>query len=232
VSTNVPGSKSDVKPEDADVHEAERKRREGSTDVPLGTCAYGPVPSRRLGRSLGLDLVPLKTCSYDCIYCQLGRTTFKTVERRHWLRWEVVLEEVKRSLDARPDYITFSGSGEPTLHAGLGDLIDRIKSITSISVAVLTNGSLLWRPDVRRDLLMADLVIPSLDAGDDICFQCINRPHESLAFEQVVEGLVAFREEFSGQYWLEVLAVAPWTSGLAQMEKIATLARRIRPVRV
>jgi len=193
---------------------------------------FGPVPSRRLGRSLGIDVVPFKTCSYDCIYCQLGRTTCKTVERHEWLRWEPLLEELNRSLDTRPDYITFSGSGEPTLHAGLSELIDRVKSVTSIPIAVLTNGSLLWRADVRRDLQHADLVIPSLDAGDDLRFRCINRPHESLAFEQVVEGLVAFREAFSGHYWLEVLAVSPWTSGREQMESIAGWAGKIRPDRV
>ncbi|HOW18505.1 MAG TPA: radical SAM protein [Phycisphaerae bacterium] len=193
---------------------------------------FGPVPSRRLGRSLGIDLVPFKTCSYDCIYCQLGRTTCKTVERREWVRWEPLLEELKRRLDARPDYITFSGSGEPTLHAGLGELIDRIKSITSVPIAVLTNGSLLWRADVRRDLRDADLVIPSLDAGDDLHFRCVNRPHESLSFEQVVEGLIAFRDGFDGQYWLEVLVVSRWTSGRGHMEKIATWARKIRPDRV
>lgn len=193
---------------------------------------FGPVPSRRLGRSLGIDVVPFKTCSYDCIYCQLGRTTCKTVERHEWLRWEPLLQELNRGLDTRPDYITFSGSGEPTLHAGLGELIDRVKSVTAIPVAVLTNGSLLWRADVRRDLQHADLVIPSLDAGDDLRFRCINRPHESLSFEQVVEGLAAFREEFTGQYWLEVLAVAPWTSGREQIENIAGWALKIRPDRV
>ena len=207
-----------------------------SSSVFAGGCAmkhiFGPVPSRRLGRSLGIDVVPFKTCSYDCIYCQLGRTTRKTVERREWLRWEPLLAELNRSLDTRPDYITFSGSGEPTLHAGLGELIDRIKSVTSIPIAVLTNGSLLWRADVRRDLQHADLVIPSLDAGDDLRFRCINRPHESLAFEQVVEGLVAFREEFAGQYWLEVLAVGRWNSGRGHMERIAAWAKKIRPDRV
>lgn len=193
---------------------------------------FGPVPSRRLGRSLGVDVVPFKTCSYDCIYCQLGRTTCKTVERRQWLRWEPLLDELKQSLDTRADYITFSGSGEPTLHTRLGELIDRIKSVTSVPIAVLTNGSLLWRADVRRDLRHADLVIPSLDAGDDLRFRCINRPHGSLSFDQVAEGLAAFRSEFRGQYWLEVLAVAPWTSGPEQIEEIATWARRIRPDRV
>ncbi len=193
---------------------------------------FGPVPSRRLGRSLGVDVVPFKTCSYDCIYCQLGRTTCKTIDRHEWPVWEPMLEELSLSLDTRPDYITFSGSGEPTLHADLGTLIKRIKTITSIPVAVLTNGSLLWRGDVRRDLQHADLVIPSLDVGDEVRFRHINRPHPLLSFEQMVEGLIAFREEFKGQYWLEVLLLGGYTSVRAEVDKIADLVRRIRPDRV
>lgn len=193
---------------------------------------FGPVPSRRLGLSLGIDLVPFKTCSFDCIYCQLGRTTCKTVQRREWLTWEPVLDELRQCLDDRPDYITLSGSGEPTLHVGLGELIDRVKCITDTPVAVLTNGSLLWRQDVRRDLLHADLVIPSLDVGDECCLRQVNRPHESLSFERIVEGLIAFREEYRGAYWLEVLVVAPWTAQLERVESIAAWVRRIRPDRV
>lgn len=193
---------------------------------------FGPVPSRRLGRSLGIDLVPWKTCSYDCIYCQLGRTTSKIVERQEWVKWDPLLDELNQSLDARPDYITFSGSGEPTLHAGLGELIDRVKSVTTIPVAVLTNGSLLWRADVRRDLLRADLVIPSLDAGDESLFRQINRPHDTISHQQMLEGLIAFRQEFNGQYWLEVFLLAGLTSTTAEAEKIAACTRRIRPDRV
>jgi wyosine [tRNA(Phe)-imidazoG37] synthetase (radical SAM superfamily) len=165
---------------------------------------YGPVPSRRLGRSLGIDLVPFKTCTYDCIYCQLGRTVNKTVDRQRFVSWEPVLEEIKRKQDDHLDYITLSGSGEPTLCAGLGELIERIKAITSVPVAVLTSGSLLWRADVHDELQPADLVVPSLDAGDESRFRFINRPHESISFAQMVEGLIAFRQAFHGQYWLEV----------------------------
>jgi wyosine [tRNA(Phe)-imidazoG37] synthetase (radical SAM superfamily) len=195
-------------------------------------CVFGPVPSRRLGRSLGVDLVPFKTCTYDCIYCQLGRTTDKTIQRKEWVHWEVVLDEIKRKLDSRPDYITFSGSGEPTLHARLGELIERIKAIAGVPVAVLTNGSLLWRADVRQDLQLADLVVPSLDAGDDALFRSVNRPHEAISFAQLVEGLVAFRQEYHGQYWLEVFLLAGSTSIDPQVRKIAAIAREIRPDRV
>ena len=121
---------------------------------------FGPVPSRRLGRSLGIDVVPFKTCTYDCIYCQLGRTTHKTIERQEWVPLRDVLAELRGKLSTKPDYITLSGSGEPTLYSRLRELIDQIKAMTPIPVAVLTNGSLLWQEAMRRDLQGADLVIP------------------------------------------------------------------------
>jgi len=136
---------------------------------------FGPVSSRRLGRSLGVDLVPLKTCTYDCIYCQLGRTTLKTTERREWVPLDLVLEQVQAKLATEPDYITLSGSGEPTLFSRVGELIGRIKDVTDIPVAVLTNGSLLWQKAVRDDLQQADVVIPSLDAGNERMFRYVNR---------------------------------------------------------
>jgi wyosine [tRNA(Phe)-imidazoG37] synthetase (radical SAM superfamily) len=193
---------------------------------------FGPVPSRRLGRSLGVDLVPLKVCSYDCIYCQLGRTMTKTVERREWVPTNAVLDELKRKLATRPDYITFSGSGEPTLHSGLGEIIKRIRAMTKTPVAVLTNGSLLWQPQLRAELALADVVMPSLDAGDDLLFQAVNRPHPETTFEKLVSGLEQFRREFSGQYWLEVLLLAGHTGLPAHVQKIAEIVRRIQPNRV
>lgn len=193
---------------------------------------FGPVPSRRLGRSLGIDTVPFKTCSYDCVYCQLGRTTCKTVERENWFGWEPLKTEIQEGLQARPDYITFSGSGEPTLHAGLGKLIGKVKAVTAVPVAVLTNGSLLWRADVRCDLQEADLVIPSLDAGDARLYRHINRPHDAIPFDRMIEGLIAFRQEFKGRYWLEVFLLAGYTSVRAEVEKIAAWVKRIQPDRV
>jgi wyosine [tRNA(Phe)-imidazoG37] synthetase (radical SAM superfamily) len=193
---------------------------------------FGPVPSRRLGRSLGVDLVPLKVCSYDCIYCQLGRTTKKTVERKEWVPTHSVLEELKRKLFSRPDYITFSGSGEPTLHSGLGEIIEHIQAMTKTPVAVLTNGSLLWQLQVRAELVLADVVMPSLDVGDDLLFQAVNRPHPKITFEKLVAGLEQFRREFSGQYWLEVLLLAGRTAQPAHVRKIAEIVRRVQPDRV
>ena len=193
---------------------------------------FGPVPSRRLGRSLGVDLVPFKTCTYDCIYCQLGRTTCKTTERREWVPLNEVLAGLRDSLDTKPDFITLSGSGEPTLFSRPGELIHSIKSLTDVPVAVLTNGSLLSVPEVRAGLLEADLVVPSLDAGNERLFRLVNRPHEDIAFDRMVEGLIAFRQEYSGRYWLEVLLLGTITGIPAEVERIADIAGRIGPDRV
>lgn len=193
---------------------------------------FGPVPSRRLGRSLGVDLVPLKTCTYDCIYCQLGRTTCKTTERKKWVSLDGVLEKLTERLSSKPDYITLSGSGEPTLYSRVDELIDRIKAITDVPVAVLTNGSLLWREDVRDQLISADLVIPSLDAGDQAMFRLVNRPHEDISFEQMLAGLIDFRRRFRGEYWLEVFVIGAYTAIPAELAKVANCVERIRPDRV
>jgi len=181
-----------------------------------------------------VDLIPFKTCSYDCVYCQLGRTTNKTVERKDYFPIPDILAELEQKLadGISPDYISLAGSGEPTLHAGLGDLIGGIKARTKIPVAVLTNGSLLWRDDVRESLSQADLVIPSLDAGDEKIFQYVNRPHPDLAFDRMVEGLAAFTAGFSGEVRLEVFLLNGVTSGASEVRKIAEIARRIGPARV
>lgn len=193
---------------------------------------FGPVPSRRLGRSLGVDLVPFKTCSYDCIYCQLGRTTNKTTERREWVPIDDVLEEIKDKIASKPDYITLSGSGEPTLSTRLGDLIEGIHTITNTPVAVLTNGSLLWQKTLREELAGAQLIVPSLDAGDGHMFDSVNRPHPDISFEHLIEGLVAVGGEFSGTIWLEVFILGGYTAGAAEIEKINRWVKQIKPDRV
>ncbi len=195
---------------------------------------YGPVPSRRLGRSLGVDLVPFKTCTYDCVYCQLGRTTNLTLERRPYVPVADLLAEVKASLDrgSAPDYIGLAGSGEPTLHSGLGALIEGLKALTTIPVAVLTNGSLLWMPEVRQALMKADLVLPSLDAGDSETFQRINRPQEGIFFTQMVEGLATFTRDFPGEVWLEVFLLAGLNDSPASIANLVALTRKIRPARI
>lgn len=195
---------------------------------------YGPVPSRRLGRSLGVDLVPFKVCTFDCVYCQLGRTTIKTLERKEYVSAADVLDEVKRKLaeEDNPNYITFAGSGEPTLNSRIGNLILRIKDLTDIQVAVLTNGSLLWTKEVQDDLMAADLVIPSLDAGDEQLFRYVNRPHENISFDRLVDGLVDFTRRFPGQVCLEILLLEGVTSMPSHVKKIADLVARIAPARV
>lgn len=193
---------------------------------------YGPVPSRRLGRSLGVDLVPYKVCTYDCIYCQLGRTTTLTADRKEWVTTNEVVAQLRDALHSKPDYITLSGSGEPTLHAQIGQLIRQIKGMTSIPVAAITNGSLLWQREVRESLLEADLVVPSLAADGEETFRYVNRPHRSIRFEQMLEGLRQFRESYRGQYWLEVLFLSGVTTVEARVRRLAECIRSIAPDRV
>jgi len=193
---------------------------------------FGPVPSRRLGRSMGVDLVPFKTCTYDCIYCQCGRTTNKTVERKEWVPFDEVISQLKDKLYLNPDYITLSGSGEPTLFSRCGELIAKIKNISDIPVAVLTNGSLLWLSEVRHSLLEADLVIPSLDAGSNCLFQYINRPHPDTSFNKMLRGLVKFRDEYKGQYWLEVFLLAGVTTPEMEIKRLRTCIESIQPDKI
>ncbi len=195
---------------------------------------YGPAPSRRLGRSLGVDVVPFKVCDFDCIYCQLGGTTIHTLERRACVSPEEVLPQIEEKLRAgvRPDYITMGGSGEPTLNSALGDIIAGVKKITDVPVALLTNGALLSDPNVRAACAKADVVLPDLDAGDEQTFRAINRPVDGLRLENIVEGLEAFRKEFLGQMWLEVFLVAGINDSDAQVKDIARLAKRFRPDKI
>ncbi|RDV84087.1 radical SAM protein [Ammonifex thiophilus] len=195
---------------------------------------FGPIFSRRLGNSLGVDLVPFKTCTYDCIYCQLGRTTNRTLERRAFFPVAAVLDEVEAKLAAGPppDYITLSGSGEPTLHSEIEAIIAKLKERSQIPVAVLTNGSLLYQAEVRRALLRADVVLPSLDAGDAELFNYVNRPHPALSFDQVVEGLIRFREEYAGALWLEVFLLGGVTAIEDEVRKLAKWVELIKPDKI
>jgi wyosine [tRNA(Phe)-imidazoG37] synthetase (radical SAM superfamily) len=179
-----------------------------------------------------VDLVPFKTCTFDCIYCQLGCTTCKTVERKEWVPMDAVLDQLKQKLASRPDYITLSGSGEPTLHSRLGEIIEHIQAMTAVPVAVLTNGSLLWQKEVREEVALADVVLPSLDAPDPERFEFINRPHPDITFERLVDGLTAFRREFTGKYWLEVMLLNGYTSLPPQVRQLAEYTRRIHPDQV
>jgi wyosine [tRNA(Phe)-imidazoG37] synthetase (radical SAM superfamily) len=180
-----------------------------------------------------VDLVPYKTCVYDCIYCQVGRTTVHTMERREGPPPEEVVAEVRRRLEAgaAPDYVTLSGSGEPTLYAQLGKLIEGLKPL-GVPVAVLTNGGLLWRPDVAADVARADLVCPSLCAGSAAAWERINRPAPGMSFEKMASGLVGFRASFRGKLWLEVVLVEGVNDSDEEVRAIAAIAARIRADRV
>jgi wyosine [tRNA(Phe)-imidazoG37] synthetase (radical SAM superfamily) len=195
---------------------------------------YGPVASRRLGFSLGVDIIPFKTCTLDCTYCQLGSAGKTSVRRGSWFPPEDILAQVRAALASgqRIDAITFSGSGEPTLSRDIGFLIREIKKITSVPVAVLTNGTLLTRKDVRRDLLAADVVVPSLDAVPASLFRRVNRPHASLDNRRIVDGLVRFRDEFRGEIRLEIMLIEGVNDSPAAIKAVKRAVARIRPDRI
>jgi len=195
---------------------------------------YGPVASRRLGFSLGVDIIPFKTCTLDCVYCQLGSAGRTTIRRRSFFPPKAILAQIEEALDSgqRIDAITFSGSGEPTLNKDLGLLIRAIKKMTRIPVVVLTNGTLLGRADVRRELAAADIVVPSLDAVPAALFRRVNRPHAALDNRRVIDGLVRFREGFAGEIRLEVMLVKGVNDSPAAIEAIRRAVARIRPDRI
>ena len=195
---------------------------------------YGPVPSRRLGFSLGIDILPYKTCTLDCIYCQLGTTKQKTVQRKKYFSERTILQQIRQILDSgqRIDYITFSGSGEPTLNSSIGSLIKKIKKITSLPVAVLTNSTLLTKKSVREALLHADLVVPSLDAATQEVFERVSRPHPSLKIQIIIEGLKKFRQEFEGSIWLEILLVKGINDSPLHIQKLEQAVNEINPDRI
>jgi len=200
----------------------------------LHRFVYGPVLSRRLGRSLGVDILPPKTCNLDCIYCQLGPTKKRVVTRRPYFRVKDVTEAIKAALNQFPeiDYITFSGSGEPTLNTNLGEIIAEIKNLTSIPVAVLTNSVLLSDKQVRRELLLADLVVPSLDSATQEGFLAVNRPSPEQRLQTVIESLAAFRTEYSGQIWLEIMLVKGVNDDLDQILKLKPAISIIKPDKI
>lgn len=195
---------------------------------------FGPVRSRRLGRSLGIDLVPLKVCTYDCPYCQVGKTTDKTLERREYVPVEGVLGEFDDWLthDGQADCVTLAGGGEPTLHARFGDIIDAIGARCSLRRILLSNGSLFSLPDVRQAAVKAEVVKATLSAWDQASFEAVHQPHSALRFEPFIQGLTAFRHEFSGEYWLEIFVVPGLNDNPEQMHHIARLAKRIGPDRI
>jgi len=199
---------------------------------------YGPVKSRRLGLSLGITLTPYKVCSFNCVYCQLGRSGGTTAQRREYILASEIINELKLWLQNNVqeaknlNYITFSGSGEPTLNIKIGQLIAQIKKITALPVAVITNASLIGIPALRHELLAADLIIPSLDAVTPEIFAMVDKPQEGIKIDDIINGLISLRKEFKGKIWLEVMLVKGINDDLAHIRKLKDVIDKINPDRI
>ncbi len=195
---------------------------------------FGPVPSRRLGMSLGVDLVPHKVCSLNCVYCECGATTNLTTERKEYVPYDEIISELTDFFKANdnPDYITFSGAGEPTLNIHIGKVIDFIKSNYKVPVAVLTNGSLFSNAEVRKELLQADLILPSLDAANNLAFKKIDRPSSDLNIEDYIDGLIKFSHEFDGSIWLEIMILPGFNDDLENLRGLKEAILKINPDKV
>lgn len=196
---------------------------------------FGPVPSRRLGMSLGVDLVPRKVCSLDCIYCEVGKTTSLTLERKEYIPYEKLSLELEDYFNTQPDpdYFTFSGSGEPTLNVAIGKVIQFIrKNKPQIPIAVLTNGTLLPDPRVRAELLEASLILPSIDAATQGVMNRINRPVRELSVADHIQGLIDFRKEFSGAIWLEVMIIPGYNDHPEELDALKNAIQKIHPDRI
>lgn len=196
---------------------------------------FGPVPSRRLGMSLGVDLVPHKVCTLNCVYCECGATTNLTTTRQEYVSYNEIINELKNYFaeNEKPDYITFSGAGEPTLNIYIGKVIDFLKlNYPDIPIAVLTNGSLLSNPKVRSELLKADLVLPSLDAATNKTFKKIDRPSKDLDINDYIGGLIDFSKEFKGKIWLEIMILPKFNDDLENLNLLKEAIVKINPEKV
>ena len=198
---------------------------------------FGPVNSRRLGISQGIDLVPPKICNFNCIYCEIGATTTHTCTRKEYIPLPELLAEIDtvladRELMAHLDVFTITASGEPTLHSGIGQVIRYLKEKSDKPVVVLTNGALLYLPEVRQDLLAADIVIPSLDSAREESYRRINRPAACSPLAELIEGLITFRQEFSGKFWLEILLASKINDSPEDIAALVAAVKKIRPDKV
>jgi len=196
---------------------------------------FGPVPSRRLGISLGIDLVPMKTCTLNCIYCECGESTHLTLERREYVPFATVKQELSIYFENNPppDYITFSGSGEPTLNSRIGDVLHFIKNhIHDIPVALLTNGTLFSQKQVREDIKAATVIIPSLDAATEKVFRKINRPSPHLKVDTIIQGLIQLRKEYRGKIWLEIFIVPGMNDTEQELTALKQAIDKIKPDQV
>jgi len=199
---------------------------------------YGPIKSRRLGLSLGLSLSSDKICNLDCIYCQWGSVGRTVAERKEYAKADEIISELKSWIQNNPEefkkikFVTLSGLGEPTLNTGIGELIEQVKAITGASIAVITNSTLLGDPLVRKGILGADLIVPSLDAVDPGIFKQIDRPDSSVKLNAIIAGLVALSKEFRGKIWLEVMLVAGVNDDFGHIEELKKAIQRINPDKI
>jgi wyosine [tRNA(Phe)-imidazoG37] synthetase (radical SAM superfamily) len=197
---------------------------------------YGPVLSRRLGFSLGVNLLPRKVCPFDCIYCQLGPTGKKSIRRCSWVNLLKFKKELAEIIKKHPkiDYITISGCGEPTLHKNLGRIISCIKEVTrnKYPVCVITNSSLLDKKELRKELSRVDLIIPSLDAVSPHLFDKIDRPHKAIKLNKIISGLIKLRKEFKGKIWLEIMLIGNLNDTSAEARKLKKVIAKINPDKV
>jgi wyosine [tRNA(Phe)-imidazoG37] synthetase (radical SAM superfamily) len=188
----------------------------------MGKFTFGPVPSRRLGFSLGVDIIPRKICTFDCIYCQVGKTTNQEIKRKSFFDTHEIVEEIisKTKQLKHIDHITFSGSGEPTLNSDIGIMIREVKKRSDIPVAVITNGSLFNEKEIRDDLNTADVVLPSLDAASEDIFRYINRPHSLIELNTIIEGMKRFRNTYSGKIWLEIMLIKNVNDNIEELARL------------
>jgi wyosine [tRNA(Phe)-imidazoG37] synthetase (radical SAM superfamily) len=195
---------------------------------------YGPVPSRRLGQSLGVSPIPEKTCNFNCIYCQLGRTINFTNQRKRFFNPKLILDEISEAIQqgGKIDFITFVGEGEPILCKDLGFLINETKKLSNIPIAVITNGSLFSSRTAREEIRKADLLIPSFDAGNSKLFRHINRPHKDVKFNELVDGLKSLRQEYSNEIWIEVMLLKGINDSVEVLEEIRGFLDTFYPDRV
>jgi wyosine [tRNA(Phe)-imidazoG37] synthetase (radical SAM superfamily) len=199
---------------------------------------YGPVKSRRLGFSLGLSLTPYKTCSFDCLYCQLGKTNKLTTIRAEYIKISEIIDELKEWFNSHQedllalDYITISGSGEPTLNTKISDLISQLKSLSSVKIAVITNASLLNDANLRREILGADLIVPSLDAAVQKIFTVIDRPEPGIKIDDIIDGLIALRREFKGKIWLEIMLIKGLNDDIRHIRRLKEAIDKINPDKI
>lgn len=199
---------------------------------------YGPLFSRRLGNSLGISLTPHKVCNFDCVYCQLGPTTEKASIRKEYIPLKEIIDELKAYLSGQIDkaqtieYVTVSGSGEPTLNDKLSGLAQAIREILPKKIVLITNASLFSDPQVRREAAVFDIIVPSLDAVTQEAFLRVNRPLPEARIEGIIEGLVALRKEFRGQIWLEIMLCKGVNDDLRQIKRMKDVVERINPDKI